>query len=185
MKLKENKKLLAGILIILVLSVAVLYQYGYGTYKGRLETIQEERAILEKTITKYQRVIEESKGLKEELNALRTALKDEELKLLSGETPALASASLQSMVKEIISSEGATIRSERVEKTEEKDGFRIVSVSIDLSVPSITELSNIIYNIESRTPYMVIKEMNIRVRNYRRPGVLTVRLKISGISRAR
>lgn len=184
MKLKENKKLFVGILLILILSVAVLYQYGYGTYKGRLESLKEEREILEKTLTKYQRVIKESTGLKEELNTLQSILKDEELKLLSGETPALASASLQSMVKEIISSEGATIRSERVEKTEKKDGFRIVSVSIDLSVPSITELSNIIYNIESRTPYMVIKEMNIRVRNYRRPGQLTVRLKISGISKA-
>jgi hypothetical protein len=181
---RENKRLLLGTAVIIVLAIVTGYQYGYGTYRSRIASLKETREMSLKTLSKYRKVLSEKKSIQRELNQLRRALKDEELKLLRGETPALASASLQSIVKQIISSEGATIRSERVERTEEIDGFREVSVSIDLSVDSIATLSNIIYNIESRTPYMVIKEMSIRVRNYRRPGVLTVRLRISGLSRA-
>ncbi len=182
--MKGNKRLYLGIALVIVLAMATGYQYGYGTFRSRLASLKETRQMSERTLTKYRKVLSGKERIERQLRQLKKALKDEELKLLSGETPALASASLQSIVKQIISSEGATVRSERVERTEEIDGFREVSVSIDLSVNSIATLSNIIYNIESRTPYMVIKEMSIRVRNYRRPGVLTVRLRISGLSRA-
>ncbi|GBE02186.1 general secretion pathway protein M [bacterium BMS3Bbin06] len=177
-----NRRRLIGIILIALLSIAVFYQYGVSGLRERNRNLREEKEIKIRTLTKYRALLSQEEALRKEVNELRSLVKDEELKLLSGDTPALASASLQGMVKRIITDAGATIRSERVERTEEHDGYRVVSVSVDLNVKSIAELSNIIYNIESRTPYMVMREMSIRVRNYRRPSGLTVRLKISGLS---
>lgn len=181
--MKKNKRALYGAVLTSVLTVLVVYQYGFLSVAGDIRQMREEKDIKLKTLSKYHYVISGRDSLREDILSVRRLLKDEELKLITGDTQALASASLQGMLKQIITEKGATITSERVERTEEKEGYRVVSVSVDMTVNSVSVLSDIIYNIESRTPYMVIQELNIRLRNYRDPSDLTVRLRVSGLSR--
>jgi hypothetical protein len=181
--MKKNR-LLIGIGLILILTVLVVYRYGYVSLVGGIERIKDQREMKQKTLSKYHALISKREALTEEIDRLRNLLKDEELKLISGQTPALASASLQGMLKQLIHEKGVSITSERVERTDEKDGYRVVSVSFDMTTNSIGAISDILYNIESRTPYMVINQLSVRVRNYRRPSQLTIRLKVSGLSRS-
>ncbi len=179
-----NRRIVAAGAVIFILTALTIYRYGVVYLGERLEQVREEREMKVKTLSKYRALLSKRESISQDVAGLKRLLKDEELKLLSGNTPALASASLQEIIKQIITAKGATISSERVEKTEDYDGYRVVSVSVDMIVDGISSLNEIIYSIESRTPYMVIRELDVRVRNYRNPAQLTVRLKVSGLSSA-
>jgi Tfp pilus assembly protein PilO len=179
----QNKRLLIGIALALVLTLLVVYQYGYSYLRSNMEMLQEERELKLKTIQKYRKILSVSEGIDKELAELRKTLQEEELRLIPGETPALASANLQERIKNLITSNKGRIRSERVEKTKAYGPYKEISVSLDAEFDSIEHLSDVLYSIEAGTPFMVIKELNIRLRNYRYPGSLIVRLKVSGLSR--
>ncbi|MEW6188422.1 MAG: hypothetical protein AB1585_22115 [Thermodesulfobacteriota bacterium] len=67
------------------------------------------------------------------------------------------------------------------EKKEEKKRFRIVQVSFDFTAPDIGVLRDIVFFIETKTPYLVIKELDARVRNFRDPRELMVRLDVTAL----
>jgi hypothetical protein len=59
--------------------------------------------------------------------------------------------------------------------------LQVLSVSIDATVPDIGVLSDILYSLETRTPDLVIKELDVRVRNFREPRELLVRIDVMGL----
>jgi len=85
-------------------------------------------------------------------------------------------------VKGIVVGRGGTISSERVGKPEDLGNFRIVNVSIDTLIPDTRALADILYSIETRTPYLIVKELDARVRNYQTPKELTVKLDVSAMA---
>jgi hypothetical protein len=82
----------------------------------------------------------------------------------------------------MITARGGTISSERVEKPEDLGKFKVVTVSIDAVVPDSRVLSDALYAMETQTPYLVVRELDTRVRNYTQPRDLMVRLKVSGMT---
>jgi hypothetical protein len=86
------------------------------------------------------------------------------------------------MVKSSITGRGGTISSERVGKQEDLGKFKVISVSVDSVIPDSRALSEIIYSIETRTPYLVIKELDARIRNYRDPRDLMVKLDVKALT---
>jgi len=179
----KNKRLFIGIIIVIILTIMVAYQYGYLSIKESIGLIKEEKEMKLKKLLKYKKILQNSKELENELIKLNKILKDEEVKLIPGKTYALACAKLQDNIKKLIKEGGGSVRSERMEKTSDYEGYKVITVSVDAEVSNIEALSNILYSIEASTPYMVIKELNIRVRNYRRPDRLIVRLKVAGLSK--
>jgi hypothetical protein len=59
--------------------------------------------------------------------------------------------------------------------------MRTLSVSIDATVQDVAALSDILYSIETRTPDLVIKELDVRVRNFKDPRELLVRIDVVGL----
>jgi hypothetical protein len=59
--------------------------------------------------------------------------------------------------------------------------IQVISISIDATLPDISALSDILYSIETRTPDLVIKELDVRVRNFRDPRELLVRIDVKGL----
>jgi hypothetical protein len=59
--------------------------------------------------------------------------------------------------------------------------IQILSVSVDATLPDVATLSDILYSIETRTPELVIKELDVRVRNFRDPRELLVRIDVTGL----
>lgn len=180
--MKKSRLLAIALPLIFILLSLVIYQYGYLSVEADLLIAKESAAIKTKTLEKYIRLISEKPEIEETITALKETKKADEAKLIEGETLSLAAATLQDTVKGIITSRGGTISSERVGKTEDFGNFKVITISIDAVIPDTRVLGEIIYSIETRTPYLVVKEIDTRVRNYREPRELIVKLDVVALT---
>lgn len=183
--MKRNRIIVLGIPLILILLGLVLYEYGYLRIQSEIASIKEDQALKIKTLEKYTALINERPQLEKELNSLKEIRRADDPKLIEGQTLSLAAATLQDMVKGIIVERGGTISSERVGKPEDHGKFKIINVSIDAVLPDVRALSDILYSIETRTPYLIVKELDTRVRDYRNPKELMVKLDVSALTTAK
>jgi hypothetical protein len=53
---------------------------------------------------------------------------------------------------------------------------------MDTILPDPRALRDILYAIETRTPYLVIKDVDIRIRNYKDPREQVVKLDVSALT---
>jgi len=181
MKRKSNILFIA-IPLMIILFGAVIYQYGYLRVQSELIEMEDAAAIKTGTLQKYMTVIADKPRIEAKLTALREVRKAENSKIIEGPTPSIAAAALQSTVDVLITSRGGTISSERVEKPEDAGNFKMITVTIDAIVPDIRALGDTLHAIETQTPYLVVREMDARIRNFKEPRDLTVKLKVSGLT---
>jgi hypothetical protein len=181
MKIK-SKLLVLSIPVIIILAVLVAYQYGYQGVKNEMSSMQEMQASKTKMLEKYISLIAEKPYLEKQLDSLKEERKADESKIIDAQTLSIAAASLQETVKALITSRGGSITSERVEKPDNLGNFKIINVSIDAIVPDARALSDLLYGIETRTPYLIIKEVDTRVRNFRDPRELMVKIRVSALT---
>lgn len=160
----------------------VIYQYGFLRVQSEIASIKDEQDLKKRTLEKYVALISERPQLEKKLTTLKEMRTANDSKIIEGQTPSLAAATLQDTVKGIVTGRGGTISSERVGKPEDLGRFKIISISIDTILPDTRALNDILYSIETRTPYLVVKELDARVRNYRDPKDFTVKLDISAIT---
>jgi hypothetical protein len=168
--------------VIVVLFGLVAYQYGYVRIKAEMVSIREMQVMKNKTLVKYITIIAEKPLLESKLTSLKERRKTDDSKIIEGQTITLSANTLEDIVKGIITGRGGSIASERVEKPDDLDKFKIVNASIDLFLPDTQALSDIIYSIETRTPYIVIRELDVRVRNIKEPKELMVKLRIAALT---
>lgn len=180
-KMKKNKRLTLAIAAAIILASLTAYDYGYRRLKGEISAIREAQEIKERTLQKYITLISEKPALEKRIAALKEMRKTSELKMVEGKTIALATATLQNTVKGIITAAGGTISSERVGKTEETKMFKVINVSFDVVLPDPKALSDVLYAIETRTPYLNIKEVDSRLRNFREPRELVVKIDVTAL----
>jgi hypothetical protein len=180
--MRKSKILIASIPLMIILTVLLVYQYGYLRIQSEIASIKEDQAIKTRTLEKYINLISEKSSLEGKLTSLKNTRKADDSKLIEGQTPSLAAAQLQEIVKSTITERGGTISSERVGRPEDLGKFKIISVSLDAVMPDPRALSEILYSIETRTPYLVVKELDARVRNYRNPRDLMVKLDVDAIT---
>ena len=209
--MKSNKRLMMIALPLLaILMVMAFYEYVYIGVDSELSSIRDEQDLKMKTLSKYAYLIAHKAEFEAELAALRDQAKAQSVRLVPGEPISIASANMQAMVKGIIIERGGTIASERIGKPTElekapaaqpssaapalknqaqKKGpqpadqtrLMVLNVSLDATVPDIAALSDILYSIETRTPDLAIKEIDVRVRNFREPRELNVRIDVIGL----
>jgi hypothetical protein len=172
----------AAVLLIVSLAIAVLYDYGILNISDRLNAIRDLQKSKTKTLQKYTDAIAQKPLLEKRLLELAEARKHEDTKLIMGQTPAIAAANLQNAVKDIIQGRGGTINSERVEKAEDLGKFKVTYVVLDVIFPDIRAMSDILFKIETQTPYLVVKELDVRIRNYAEPRDLVVKIKIAALT---
>ena len=184
MNRRSNLLPIAIPLIILLLG-AVVYQYGYLGVRRELTEMEDAASVKLKTLTRYMTLIADRPTLEKNLTALREVRKRENAKIIEGQTAPLAAATLQNTVKEVITSRGGSIASERVEKPENAGDFKMVTVTIDAVLPDTRALGDTLLAIETQTPYLVVRELDTRIRNFRDPKDLTVKLKVSGLTGGR
>lgn len=183
--MKRNKTLLVTVPFMVILIGLAFYQYIYVRIQTDVTSIKEEQAIKTKMLEKYINLISEKSQLEKTLVSLKEVSSAEGAKLVEGQTISLAAAKLQEMVKGIVTSRGGTISSERVERPEDLGKFKIITVSIDTVLPDSRALSDILYSIETRTPYLSVKELDTRVKNFRNPRELMVKLSVSALTSSR
>jgi len=179
---RKSKVLVIAIPVMIVLLGAVVYQYGYLRVQTDLTAMEDTMSVKSKTLEKYMTLIAERPRIEERLNALRAARTAEYSKMIEGQTPSLAAAALQNTVKIMITARGGTISSERAEKSEDTGKFKMITITIDAVLPDTRTLSDTLYAIETQTPYLVVQELDTRIRNFREPRDLMVKLKVSGLT---
>lgn len=179
---RKNKLVAAAIPVIALLAGLVAYQYGYLFVKGEMTSLKETRAIKTKALVKSMELIALKPELERKLEALKEGRKADASSIIEAQTLSLAAAALQETVKGIITGSGGSVTSERVEKPEDLGVFKIVIVNIDAVVPDARAMSDILFGIETHIPYLVVREVDARVRNFRNPRELTVKLKVSALT---
>ena len=196
--------------VLLGLLSLVIYQYVYLDVRTQKASIREQREAKMKTLYKYVALIAEKPELEKQLAALKEQEKALRAKFIDGEPISLASANMQGMVKGIVTGRGGTITSERIGKPEdlekapllpagpaapaakaavgkkivkpvEAPKIQVLNVSIDATLPDTAALADILYSIETRTPSLVVKELDTRVRNFKEPRELMVRIDAVGL----
>lgn len=182
---RRSKLLPIAIPLIVVLFGAVIYEYGYLRIREELTDREDAMSVKLKTLEKQMTLIADKPTIERNLSALREARKLENAKIIEGQTAPLAAATLQSTVKDAITSRGGNIVSERVEKPETAGDFKIITVTIDAILPDTRALGDTLLAIETQTPYLVVRELDARIRNFRDPRDLTVKLKVSGLTEGR
>lgn len=185
LKMKRSKTLIITIPLMVTLLGLVMYQFVYLRTQANVALIKEGQSIKTKTLEKYITLISEKPQLGEKLVLLKESRKADDSNLIEGQTPSLAAATLQDIVKNTVTGSGGTISSERVVKPEDLGKFKVISVSIDTVLPDSRALSDILYSLETRTPYLIVKELDIRIRDFRNPRELMVKLDVSAITGGR
>lgn len=179
---KKSKLLIFSIPVIILLAGLIFYDYGIVNIYHQIEEMKEQYAAKMKIMEKYTTLLARRPVLEKQLVELKQTRKNEGTKMIAGQTAAVASASLQNTVKSIITERNGTINSENVEKSEEIRKFKIVSVTVNAVFPDIRALSDTLTAIETQTPYLVVREVDVRVRNYTNPRELIVKLKVAALA---
>jgi Type II secretion system (T2SS), protein M subtype b len=179
---RKSKLLILSIPIIMMLSGAVIYQYGILNIQEEVSSMKDLQASKMKTMRKYTEAIAQKPNLEKQIISLKETRKNEDTKIIVAITPAIAAANLQNSVKGIITGRGGAINSERVEKPDDLEKFKVINVVLDVSFPDVRALSDALFSIETQTPYLVVKELDIRIINYTVPRDLSVKLKISALT---
>ena len=179
---KRNRILVVALPLMVILLGLIAYDYGYLKIRAELSSMKEMEALKTKALTKYVTLIAEKPQLEKQLGILKEKRKVDDSKLIEGQTLSLSAATLQENVKTIITGRGGTISSERVDKPEDLGGFKVITISIDSVLPDTRVLSDVLYAIEARTPHFIVKEVDVRVRNFREPRELMVKLRVSALT---
>jgi hypothetical protein len=179
---RRTKLLIIAIPFNIILLGAVIYQYGILNIREEISSVDELQASKMKMLRKYIDMIAQKPTLEKQLVSLREKRKTEDAKIIAAQTPAVAAANLENSVKGIITSHGGTVSSERVERPDDLGKFKVVNVVVDVVFPDVRALSDALFTIETQTPYLVVKELDVRVRNYSDPRDLQVKMKISGLT---
>lgn len=82
--------------------------------------------------------------------------------LVEGRSAALAAATVQADVKTIVESNGGTILSTQNIPPTMENGFEKIEIQYDISLP-LGAVKNIVYQIETHTPYLFIDSVNMRM----------------------
>ena len=82
--------------------------------------------------------------------------------LIEGNSAALAAAAMQSDIKTIIESNGGSVLSTQNMPSKIADGFEKIEIQYDLSLP-LGSMKNVIYQIETHTPYLFIDHVTMRM----------------------
>ncbi|KUG23342.1 hypothetical protein ASZ90_006870 [hydrocarbon metagenome] len=181
MKRKSNFLIIA-IPLIIILTAGVIYEYVIKGIREEVSSVNDLKMVKIQTLQKYMDAINQKSDLEKQILALKDLRQSENIKIMAAQTPAIAAANLQDSVKIIIAGRGGTINSERVEKPEELGTFKVTHVVLDVIFPDIRALSDTLFAIETQTPYLVVKEMDVRVRNYTDPRDLIAKIKVAALT---
>jgi hypothetical protein len=179
----KNSKILAFLIPVTVVLVAfAFYDYVYIPILDEGRSIEEMKEAKLTTLEKYIQNLAQKTTLENAIASLREQRRAEEAKMVEGQTPSVAAANLQNLVKTIVIGKGGTISSERTEKAEDLGRFKVVTVSIETTIPETKALNDMLLLMENNSISLFMRELDVRVRNMREPKELMVKFKISALN---
>ncbi|MGX2039064.1 type II secretion system protein GspM [Methylocaldum sp. MU1018] len=157
LNLNKPRLLALGILAGLI---ALLYLVAVGPLIGLAREYGESVDDLRFRLQRYRKVAAEKNDLIAKLEQIRTAERQDE-RFIARDTAALASADLQSMIKEIVSQAGGELTSTQVIPERKEENFTRISVKVRVN-GSTTVLRDVLHSIETSKPMLFVENLNIR-----------------------
>jgi Tfp pilus assembly protein PilO len=137
-----------------------------------------------KQLEKYRQFVARRAQVEAELQQAKRAANQCESMFLSGDTPPLAAANLQDVLKTLSSKNKIKIHSEKVLDSKEFDYFEQIPVQIDFT-SSMRNLTNFIYDVETYKKSLSITDLNIRVTNRRQPKDIRATIVVAGLMQSK
>ena len=167
-----------GFLVILLYLAVVSPLLSLGESWGL--TLSRQSQIL----TKYQELLESKNKVVEANQTMKAALARTEAQFLSGSTPALASAELQEILKNLAKDHGVQMTSAKVLPPREAGPYLEVPVQVQLTA-TINQLVTLLYHLEHEKKLLFIPDLDINaprwVKGAKEDAPLQINLVISGV----
>lgn len=177
-KISEKQKgpilVIGSIVGVLVFAFGIVYPIISRNMKTR-EEIEEKKRRIET----YSSIAEKKGSITARLEYLKNKRAAFDQRLLSGDTPAVAAAELQTILNDMASEHELMINSQRIINPKERGLLLEVPVQITTQC-TITKLKELLYQIESYPKFLSISDLNIRVYRIRDPKDIEARIDVSG-----
>ncbi|MBF0338980.1 MAG: hypothetical protein HQL05_14260 [Nitrospirae bacterium] len=178
----SRRKLIILIVLMLVLAVGVFYDNVYRVAMERKDDVADRKALKIKKIKDYRATVAQKKTLEEIHEDYKQHIEQITNYVIHGKTPALAAADLQSIIQSTITPRGGNITRFNVKPPESTPPFQVINIEMDVTCPSISVLNDILYEVETRKPFLYIKKLDIRPVNLILPIDLIVNFEISALT---
>lgn len=142
--------LLIAIFLFVIMVIAPLF--------AKYKSTNDEIASIQYRIAQYKKISDKSKGLSSKLEQIHSFNEDQQY-YFSADKPALVSAQLQGVLKEVLIRQGAKIIS-----TQPVTGANIDDRQVKIAVhcrADIVSLRKLLYEIETYVPVLIIDKINI------------------------
>jgi type II secretory pathway component PulM len=137
-------------------------------------------------LTKYQNLLGSKNRVIKANKTLKAALVRVEAQFLSGSSPAVASADLQEILKNLAKDHGVQMTSAKVLQPREAGPYLEVPVQVQMTA-SISQLVTLLYHLEHEKKLLFIPELNINaprwVKEKKDEVPLRINLVVSGVIR--
>ena len=145
--------------------------------------IREEIPVKIKQLETYRQFIASKPRIERNLNQLQALSKKYFYKLLPGVTSPLAAASLQDILNNLAVKNLISIKSAKVLDIKGLDFFTQIPVQIEF-ITTITNLTNVLYDIENYQKTLIITDLTIQDASYRDPKDVRVAMVVAGLMRS-
>ena len=174
---REKILILTGGVLMVFIAIKILFF----PLMERRQAVGESLAMRTELLERTKKAIKMRPQMEEKRRVLRETVKNLEGALLVGKSPTLASAELQSLMKEIAQRSGVQIKSIKTLKSEDLGEYIKVQGEI-IFYADIRSLLNFLYNIEDNEKALVVTQMNLVLQNSRGVSRLqsTVRVSAGG-----
>jgi len=170
----------------LLVAVAGLAAIVIGAYVYVVEPIRQRNAqeaelipVREAKLERRRALIGQRVAVTAELAEADKRVAAESLRLLQGPTPPLAASELQKLIKDLASTVGVEVRSERVLPTVDRSG--LVEVPIEITVAGgIRECVNLLSRIDQTPKLLTLQDFKMRVVSLGQPRDLLTTITVAG-----
>ncbi len=152
--------LLLIVTLLLVVASVVLPVFAMNRHYDELITGMSDQLVV------YQRVARNSKQYQARFQQLMR-LQRQDRRYLKSNTESLATAELQSIVKQVIAGNQGEILSTQVTRTTEEQGFKRITIRIRMK-STLEDMVKIFHSLESKKPYLFVENVNVRSRQVAR-----------------
>jgi hypothetical protein len=168
--------------VIAVALAIVVYFYAILPLAEAKKKAEDEITLNQRLLSKYAEILQRRKTVEENLE--RTLKQNEEVgkRLLPGETPQLAGAHLQDVVKKLSDRYGLSLRSFRILEPKDMGTYQRISLQIDFNpMNNMSNLTQFIYDLEHQDKETFISDMDLLIFNPRMPNAIQGNMVISGL----
>lgn len=176
--IKENKRILPGVIAIAILISLLAVRWGYSRHMANLEEI----AALEELYRSSLSLVERGEGVSKVKEESEARIREREKGLLKAGKPSVAAAELVEAFKSLASKRGIVISSQRSLSAVDKAGYTRVPVEFQFKT-ELSRLKDLLYDIQTSPVLMGVTQLKIKVSEQKEGGKLDVQLVVDGAIR--